>query len=62
MHRLESRAQAGTAAEAEPAAVSCRRSLATVRLVVFIDLLGFEVLIPVLPFHIQKLTLLYRDR
>lgn len=50
MHGLESRARAGTAAEAEPAAVSCRRSLATVRLVVFIDLLGFEVVIPILPF------------
>ena len=46
--------RAATAADADPAAVSRRRSLGTVLVIVFIDLLGFGVIIPILPFYVRS--------
>ncbi|SDL95517.1 Predicted arabinose efflux permease, MFS family [Halogranum gelatinilyticum] len=46
--------EAATAADADPAVASRRRALATVIGVVFIDLLGFGIVIPILPFYVRS--------
>ncbi len=46
--------EAATTADADLTAVSRRRSLATVLAIVFIDLVGFGVIIPILPFYVRS--------
>jgi DHA1 family tetracycline resistance protein-like MFS transporter len=46
--------EAATAPEADAAVASRRRALATVIGVVFIDLLGFGIVIPILPFYVRS--------
>jgi MFS family permease len=52
-----SRSQAATTADASATTTGSRRAVAVVFLVVFLDLLGFGIIIPILPFYVRSFAI-----